>query len=110
MLIADVTADSPAAKAGIQRGDVVTAIDGVRMEDSQHLRNSVALGGAGRRVRIDVLRDGKAKSFDVTLEEARGDARELLARSEEQGVFEGITVQELAPKTRARFEIPGVHC
>lgn len=106
VLIADVTENGPAAKAGIQRGDIVTAIDGVRMEGSQHLRNSVALGGAGRKVRIDVLRDGKAKSFEVALEENKGGARDSDVRSDAEGVFAGVTVQDLTANMRARFEIP----
>jgi serine protease Do len=107
VLVADVTGGGPAAKAGIQRGDIITAIDGVKMEDSRHLRNSVALGGAGRKVRIDVLRDGKAKSFEVTLEEAKASARKAKVQAENSGIFAGVSVQDLTPSLREQFDIPG---
>ncbi len=106
VLVADVASASPAAKAGLQRGDVITAVDGVKMEDARHLRNSVALAGAGRKVRLDVLRDGRSRSFEVTLEEVQSQQGIGKTGPEQMGVFAGVVVQELTPSLRARFDVP----
>ena len=106
VLVADVASTSPAATAGLRRGDIITAVDGVRMEDARHLRTSVALAGAGRTVRVDVLRDGKSRSFEVKLEEVPTQSGRAQAAPEETGVFAGVVVQELTPDLRRRFDIP----
>lgn len=106
VLVADVANASPASKAGLQRGDIITAIDGARMEDARHLRTSVALAGAGRKIKVEVLRDGKSRSFEVTLEEIPTEAGKVKGSSEESGVFAGVVVQELTPSLRKRYDIP----
>jgi serine protease Do len=109
VLVSDVTPDSPAAKAGLRRGDVITAIDGVKTTDSAHLRNLVALAGKDKKIKIDLLRDGKAKSFEVTLGEAPADGTSGSLggeRTEDTGLFAGVSVQELDAATRARQRIP----
>jgi len=110
VLVSDVTPDSPAAKAGLKRGDVITAIDGVKTTDSAHLRNLVALAGKGKKVKVDLLREGKEKSFEVTLGEqpADGTSAGLGGEgTEDTGLFAGVSVQELDPAARGRLRIPG---
>ncbi len=108
VLISDVTADGPASKAGIQRGDVVTSIDGTKTTDSAHLRNLVAFAGKGKTVRVEIQRDGKAKTFDVVLGELPGDGS--VASSPKQlgqdSVFAGVSVQDIDAADRSRMRIP----
>jgi Do/DeqQ family serine protease len=59
-LVSQVIPDSPAEKAGIQAGDVVTAIEGHRIRSNTDLRNAIALLRVGDHVTIDLLRDGRS--------------------------------------------------
>jgi serine protease Do len=109
VLVSDVTPDGPASKAGIKRGDIITTIDGVKTNDTARLRNLVSLAGKGKKVRVEVRRDGKDKSFEVTLGElpAEGDGARAApeAQTEGAGLFEGVSVRELDAATRARLRI-----
>ncbi|HEY5046395.1 MAG TPA: DegQ family serine endoprotease [Rhizomicrobium sp.] len=66
-LVADVTPNGPAAKAGIRNGDLVTGFDGKAVPDSRALPRVVADTAIGRTVEIDVLRKGKKETFRVTV-------------------------------------------
>ena len=68
-LVSAVQPDSPAGTAGVQRGDVITAIDGRVMETSNELRNRIAATRPGGRVTLTVWRDGAEKQLTVTLDE-----------------------------------------
>ena len=69
VVVAGVGDDTPAAKAGLQAGDVVTAIDGTAVRDLGKLRNLVALKGAGKVAELAILRDAKVQKVSVTLGE-----------------------------------------
>ena len=69
VMIGDVTADAPAAKAGIRRGDVVTAVDGTTVDSPRDLTRAVAGAKPGSEVTIDLLRAGKPTALAVTLGE-----------------------------------------
>src|SRR6185312_14460520 len=58
-LVAQVIPGSPAEKAGVRAGDVVTAIEGHRIKTNTDLRNSIGLLRVGDEVNIDLLRDGR---------------------------------------------------
>jgi serine protease Do len=64
-LVADVTPDGPAAKAGLVKGDLVTGFDGKPINDSRALPRIVAATPIGKTVGIDVLRSGRKQSFHV---------------------------------------------
>jgi serine protease Do len=67
VLIADVTADTPAAKAGLKRGDVVTAVDGHAVETPRDLTRQIAMAKPGTEVKLDFLRAGKPSELAITL-------------------------------------------
>jgi Do/DeqQ family serine protease len=67
--VAEVVAKTPAARAGLLAGDVVVAIDGLRTIEMNQLRNTVAMAGAGKTVRLDVVRGSGSKHVDVVLGE-----------------------------------------
>jgi serine protease Do len=69
VVIGSVGRGTPAAKAGLAAGDLVTAIDGAPVREVGKLRNAVATRGAGKTVKLDVVRGGVAKSVSVTLSE-----------------------------------------
>jgi putative serine protease PepD len=67
--LADVTAGGPADKAGLQAGDVVTSIDGQRIDDPTDLSTIINKKAPGDRITLDVQRSGDAQSIEVELED-----------------------------------------
>jgi serine protease Do len=71
-LVESVEAESPAAKAGIKQGDVITSLDGERVRSVRQLQRLVGDTPAGRPVKMTVVRDGKKVDLSVTPEAAEG--------------------------------------
>src|SRR3979490_2297944 len=57
---------SPAAKAGVRSGDVVTALNGTPLKNSRDLALKVAALAPGRSVKIDILRKGESNTLTIT--------------------------------------------
>ena len=72
VLVSEVEADTPAAKAGIQVGDIITQIEGDRVDSAWDLSQAVRDRKTGDKVRVQVLRDRRAQDVTVTLEERDG--------------------------------------
>jgi serine protease Do len=106
VLVSDVTPGSPAAKAGIKRGDVILSVNGHPTNTSAQLRNQVALAGKGAKVKLELERDRKPRSLDVTLGESRADRKGGGAQTVEEGVLGGVTVQPLDRAARTRLHVP----
>jgi 2-alkenal reductase len=68
-----VVAGTPAAKAGLKDGDIITAIGGVKLDSNTSLRAALMQHKPGDTVQLQVLRDGKTMTFDVTLVTRPGD-------------------------------------
>jgi serine protease Do len=102
-LVASVTEDSPAAKAGFKPGDVIITFDGKAVEGPRVLPALVANTPVGRSVPVVVLRDGKPQTVTVTVgnladsQEVRAAAAEKVPES--QGTEKlGLALQELTPE------------
>jgi Do/DeqQ family serine protease len=65
--ISSVTPSGPAAKAGLKQGDIVTAIDGKKVDSSDELTSDVIARSPGSTVTLDVIRAGKPTSVKITL-------------------------------------------
>jgi len=83
-LVDEAQADTPAAKAGIQPGDVITAVNGTPVKDSRELARQISTMTPGSTAKLDVLRKGEQKSIDVTLA-TMPNQREANAGSQEEG-------------------------
>ncbi|HWS37815.1 MAG TPA: trypsin-like peptidase domain-containing protein [Actinoplanes sp.] len=70
-LISSVTADSAAAKAELQQGDVVTEVDGKAIDDSDDLVAAVQAGTVGQQMTLTFTRNGEKKTVTVSLLEAK---------------------------------------
>ena len=68
-IVDDPQPGSPAAKAGVQAGDVITALDGNAVKDSRDVAVKVGMLAPGSAVKLDLLRNGQAKTVTVTLGE-----------------------------------------
>ncbi|MEM7278453.1 MAG: DegQ family serine endoprotease [Pseudomonadota bacterium] len=66
-MISSVSEDSAASKAGIEVGDIITAVNGKAVDNSVELRNAIGLLGAGEKVKITLFREGKRKTVTATL-------------------------------------------
>jgi len=77
-LVSEVVDDSPADKAGIKTGDIITNFNGETILDSSDIRNAVSLVEPGRRTDITYLRDGKKRTTRILVEEFEED-REVLS-------------------------------
>ena len=70
-LVSAVSEDSPAEKAGLKRGDVITAIDGQAVKDSNSLRNTVSRLKPGSTVSLTLFRGGQERQVSVRLGEMK---------------------------------------
>jgi serine protease Do len=68
-LVAEPQAGSPAAKAGIEAGDVITALNGTAVKDSRDLARRISVMAPGSSVKFDVLHKGATKSITLALGE-----------------------------------------
>lgn len=65
--VSEVIADSAAQEAGIKSGDVIVSMDGKPVDSFAELRAKIATTGAGRTVKLGLIRDGKEISVEVKL-------------------------------------------
>jgi len=101
-LIADVVKDGPADKAGIKRGDVITAYRGKEISDADSLRNEVAATPVGETVKLTLLRKGEKRELPVTVGNLES-ANKMLARSLRDRL--GGEVREVTVKEAQRYNL-----
>ncbi len=104
VLINGVMDETPAARAGLKAGDVVTHLDGLPMQSPAQLRNTIAMKGSDAQVRLRFLRDGEPESADVVLGQLTDQSGEKpkLSRSSSAGVL-GLKLGRLDQRTRERL-------
>jgi serine protease Do len=94
-LVADVVAESPAERAGLQRGDIITTFDSTKIHDMNELPRVVANTPVGKRVEVEVLRQGQTKTFSLTIAELPEASLAAVPDVTEQL---GMEVQDLTPE------------
>jgi serine protease Do len=115
VLVGDVLEKSPAEKAGLKRGDVITKIDGEGVRSSSELRNQVALRGAGKDVRLSVWRAGESRDLSVRLRAEPEEKKALEATDEEgpearaeRGSASGLAGVRVTPATSSLLRRAGL--
>ncbi len=83
-LVADPQKDGPAAKAGVEAGDVITTADGQSIKDAHELARIIGSFAPGSTVKLDVLHKGKSKVVSLTLGQLPND-QQAKADSEADG-------------------------
>ena len=110
VLVTSIQPDTPAAKAGLKRGDVILKVNGKPVDSTGTLRYVIAAAGVGAKETLDVLRAGKAVSVAVELGEAPNS--EKVAQNggpsgpATPGAVDGVTVDSLSPALRDKYDIP----
>jgi serine protease Do len=66
-LVAEPQANGPAAKAGIESGDVITSVNGETVKDARELARTIGTLAPGTAVKLNVLHKGKDETIDLTL-------------------------------------------
>jgi Do/DeqQ family serine protease len=74
-VVAQVEPGSPAERAGLRRGDVVVAIDGVQVHSSTQVRNHVGLKRVGQAVALTIERDGSRRVLTATIQDDQRSGR-----------------------------------
>jgi serine protease Do len=81
---------SPAAKAGIESGDVITAVNGAPVKDARDLARTIGTMAPGTSVKLDILRQGQAKTVDLTLAEMPTNEQQANANHENSQPTRGV--------------------
>ncbi len=101
-VISVVSKGGPADKGGLKPGDVVTAINGTKIESSSQLKRVVAAFQPGTNVKFDVLRNGKSISLNVQIDEQTDQKLAALAGGGTLSAL-GITVEPLTREVAKEF-------
>ena len=110
-LVTSIVKDSPAEKAGLEKGDLITAIAGERLENSRLLSRRIAEAEIGEALEISYIRKRRTRTASVTIErlEEQVTKEEEERRAEEESNAErsvnGIYVEALSDETRAKYRI-----
>ena len=115
-LIAGMTEGGPAAKAGIQNGDVVLSYDGRPVADNRALPRMVADTPVGKTVSIEVLRKGQRKIMPITIQRLTEDEKVATLNSKAPAkpgaaakplatVNLGMSLAQVSPESRRRYHL-----
>jgi serine protease Do len=112
-LVGEVVPKSPSEKAGMKTGDVITSVNGKKVNDARELRLMIGSMAPGTKVQIAVNREGQKKMFAVELAEmpaaAAEQAPEALpeesAQPEKSTVFGGIAVADITDDIRSTLNL-----
>jgi len=107
ILVSQVNEDSPAEKAGLKVGDVITSYQGKPVTDVGDFRNRVSLTPPGTEALLTINREGKQKTLTVTIGKLSKDKLAAAGPAQTAGEL-GLTVQTLTPQLAEQFDLkPG---
>jgi serine protease Do len=106
-LVGDVSPNSPAAKSGLEKGDIILDVNGKSVVDSNGLRMAISMMAPDSTVSLKVLRNGGERDFTVKLGELP--TTEASIEPESQGsksALSGVSVQDLDAQTAQQLGLP----
>jgi serine protease Do len=107
-IVTSVQASGPAEKAGLKRGDVITAVNGQAVADTNVLRNLIASMAPGTNITLTTLRDGHDQNFQLALallpDRQRTDSEDTDSGGGTSGTERfGLNLQPLTAEMASRF-------
>ncbi|WP_447973253.1 DegQ family serine endoprotease [Nitrospira sp. Kam-Ns4a] len=110
VLVSDVLDDSPAKRAGIERGDIIVEFDGKPVDTPTQLKNVVAQAEIGRKTTVKLVRDRRVRTVQVTIAEqpksvaqaGREDSGEAIRPA---GLLSDLEVRELERGLTSRLSL-----
>jgi len=114
-LVQDVQPDSPAAKAGLQEGDVIVAFDGKPVDEMRRLPRIVAETPIGKAASVEFIRGGKHMTRKVQVGEMKDEVKVTSAKPQPGGKPAaagrevralGLSVAAISPALREKFDLP----
>lgn len=96
-LVAEVTPGSPAAKAGIERGDIILELNGKAVSDPGDLSVRIAELAPGSVAHLQVSRNGKAQDINVTLGELTEKEEAAAGQEAGESALHGVQVENITP-------------
>jgi Do/DeqQ family serine protease len=109
VLVSGVEPGMPAEKAGVREGDVITAVNGTRVDDSNSLRNRIAAMSPGTDVALTILRDGHEEQLHAKLIELKDDNEATASQGgsdkESGGGQLGISVEPVTADVANRMKL-----
>ncbi len=104
-LVREITEDTPADRAGLIAGDIITHLDGREMNSFRELRFAIADVRPGNEVTLTVIRDGETEEIEAIVG-SREDIGNPEASSGNEGLLEGVGVSNIDRESRRQFGIP----
>jgi serine protease Do len=106
-LVAQVMSDGPAAKAGIERGDVIVRFGDNHIAKMRELPRVVSSTAPGTKVEVEVVRNGEHKTFEVTVAEMKSEGPTHHAEMKSGLDAFGFRAENLTPDVARHFGIEG---
>jgi serine protease Do len=111
VLVAQVEPNTPAFKAGLKVGDVITEVNGNAVEDANSFRLQVANFSPGSVVHLKIARSGQTMDVPVTLAEYNMEAGNepgtgAVPGGGEKGALRGVSVQTITPELKRELQLP----
>jgi len=103
VIVAQIHQGTGAEKAGLASGDIMKSVDDKTIKNTNELIKEIQKKKVGQKVKLNVVRDGKPMTIEVTLT-AMPDKPEALKEKEGEEKL-GARVQELTPQLSARYRI-----
>ena len=109
-LVGEVVPNAPAAKAGVEHGDIITAVDGRHIKSTRDLIDYVSAKGPHASVNLTLLRNGKTLERSVSLSERPG-LNQQASNDERQDGNSGINwlglqYEDISQSVRSSFSLP----
>ncbi len=104
-MVNDVYSGSPAAEAGLQRGDVIQSVDGRPINDPRSLNYRLSTRGIGATAKLGVVRDGRSVTLKLALREAETRGQNNAYTLEGPHPFDGVDVADLTPDLARDFNL-----